>query len=200
MRFASLIDKQLHPHAWYMLGLSQGQRWCVAVGAPVVALRFFYAEVGLDADLSPLVVALMGYALIALAVAAFMIPDRCVRWYRTRWVDALELPLDRESYARALDGQSRYNGIGRYARLRVIVHGGRMRIPEITGVVAHVELHPRGLVFESFTMQVAGGFRQHGIELHRWFVLLTKHVLRPLAREQVIEGVSVEYVDCRSLI
>ncbi len=194
MRFAHLIDKRVRPQAWYSLGLSDLVRRWLTIGVPVASMWLLEAEIGLDKSRGPLVVVLEGYALIALALAALFIPDRWIRWRRTRWVDRLELPVDRESYARALDGQSRYNGVGRYARLRVVVHGEHLRIPQIAGVVAHVEPHPCGLAFESFTMQL-GGVRQYGIELHRWFVLLTDRVLRPLAREHAIERVFAEYVD-----
>lgn len=185
MRFAALIQKRLRRRAWYALGLVSWQKGWLTVGLPFAALMVLEAETGLNAGTSWL-----GALVFPLGVVAFLAPDYWVRSRNVRWIDELELPLDRESYANALDHASDY------ARLRVIVEGAALTPPTISGIVATVEVRSSGLVFESSTMEFRTKFTSgpHNLELHRWFVLLIDRVLRPLAREHEIARIVTEFV------
>ena len=186
--FASLIEKDRRRRAWYALGVNQTLRYCLLVGAPIifVAVLVNTWNVGPDSGWE-------GGPALMVGGIAFFAPDRFLRRYRTRWIDMLELPLDRESYAVALDGATLY------ARLEIIVEGVDLKCPEITGIVAHLtEASPTRLVFESFTMQLRpprAGVIEHNFELHLWFVLLTQRVLRPIARSQHIERITARHLE-----
>lgn len=166
MKFAMLIGKTRRPQAWHSLGLSRLTRRYLGVASVVAAAIWLWPSYGEPA------VTLVGLAVIAGLAMAF-VPDRALRWYRARWVDRFELPLEREGYAAMLDGGTYY------ARIRTVIEGHRLRAPDLYGIVAHVvEATPERLVIESSTMQV--GYPAYNLELHRWFVLLTARVLRRL--------------------
>ncbi len=183
MRFSALIAKKRRHEAWYSLGLTVMTRYHAVLGMLVLAQPLLWA-----ADTPAAWSQALG---VSLVVAAILVPDRLVRWYRARWIDRLELPLDRESYANALDGKTRY------ARLRITVNGRDLRVPDIYGVVAHVvEASTTRVIIDSFTMQVGTrfhGYPAYNVELHRWFVLLTERILKPMASSGQIELITAEH-------
>ena len=187
--FIALIDKSVRPRAWYALGVNVVARYYMLVGSAVASLFIMDSFGG-----NPTTAAgWQAGPMMATAFLAFLLPDRVLRWYRARWVDKLELPLDRETYAAALDG-----GL-MYARLEIVVEGESLQCPEINGIVAHLTASsPTRLVFESFTMQLRRPrvkATAHNLELHLWFVLLTERILRPIARTQRIDRITARYLE-----
>lgn len=182
--FEGLIDKRQHPIAWYSLGLRWREKALLLLLAPaalVLILRF--AGV-------PHHPALLGIPLVILCWLLFAVPDRLVRKRRAAKIDAITLPLDREAYARALDGKPVRGA------LRVRVEGAGLTAPDLAGIDANVKTSGDALEIESpAILSALPGWPAHNGKLDQWFQTLAHEVLEPLAQRQKITRITVEHLD-----
>jgi hypothetical protein len=182
--FEGLIDKRQHPIAWYSLGLRWREKALLLLLVPVATVAIV-RFVGM-----PHKPALLGIPLVIGCWLLFAVPDRIVRKRRAAKIDAITLPLDREAYARALDGKPVRGA------LRVRVEGADLKAPDLKGVDGTVKATPDALEIESPTILGAmPGWPAHNGRLNEWFEGLAHRVLEPLAQRQSITRITVEHVD-----
>jgi hypothetical protein len=187
--FAPLVAKRVRFRAWYALGFTLFQRVPLALVGPTLLAGALRGHPELKHGKTGSVIAL---GFIAVTILSVIVPDKLIRWLRIRWVDKLPLPLDRESYAAALDG------IGRHASLRVVVTGSRLATVDLAGVPGTVTTSADTWTFESPPLFVGTADMipnaGHNLKLHRWFKQLASRVLVPSGQRDQFTRIVVEHV------
>lgn len=182
--FEALIDKKQHPIAWYSLGLRWRDKALLLLLIPAITIPLIKV---LGMPKHP---ELFGIPLLLLCWILVVVPDRVVRKRHVAAIDALSLPIDREAYARALDGKPVRSA------LRVRVEGTGIEAPDLAGIDATMKTTKDGLELESPTVLTAiPGWPAHNGRLNEWFEALVHRVLEPLGQRATITRISVEHLD-----
>jgi hypothetical protein len=179
-------------HASHSLSPGLGARWALSilwfcVGA--VALAPLQRVGGDGSPLYP-------FAVIAWLVSSFVVPGRLLRGRRVRWLQRLDLPLDRASYLDAINVFARMGSLALEVRLKD--HAVLPATPEGLPPGTVVTSEPGVLRMASgmnYTLDW-GSYGSYATNrpLHEWFRKVAVDVLLPLSRTVPIESIVARHV------